>query len=397
MERIYQNCVNGSGRMKVLAINAGSSTIKYGVFDPIKSEQPLIKGSIERIGEQQSPYPDYQNAMHAVFDEVNQQHYKIEAVGHRVVHGGEKLTKPTLITPEVIEQIQEVGRFVPLHYKPNLMGVQVAQEMLPSVPQVAIFDTATYTTLGYKAFLYGIPLEFYEKHKIRKYGFHGINHSYVAHEAAKFLGSEKNKIITCHLGNGCSITAFEGGNSQDTSMGLTPLEGVMMGSRCGDIDPSVILYLIDVLGFRTEEITDLLNKKSGLLGLCGHQDMRDVMGLAKRGDKWAKIAVETFVYRIQKYIGAYIATLNGVDAFVFTGGIGENSPCIREKIVANFGYLGVVIESEKNQRQTTIFSRDDSKVTLLKIAANEELIIAQHTAQLLITHLTQKSLNGEKK
>lgn len=382
--------------MKVLVINSGSSTIKYGLFDMGKKDQLLMKGIAERIGESQSSIkqtinqqeqkteinlPDHRSAMHALLDQIDKA--GIDGVGHRVVHGGEALKAPTWINTEVVRQIKEVGQFVPLHSAPNLIGIEVSQEVLPTAAHVAVFDTAAYATLDSKAFLYGIPLEFYEKHKIRKYGFHGINHSYVAGETAKLLGKERLKIITCHLGSGCSITAFENGISKDTSMGLTPLEGLVMGTRSGDIDPSIVLYLIDILGFSVQETSDLLNKKSGLLGLCGKNDMRDIISLAKSGDNQAKVAIEIFIYRVQKYIGAYVAALNGVDAIVFTGGIGENDAYIRERIISNFGYIGAFMEKEKNQTHASIFSSDHSKVVLLNIAANEELVIAQQTERLL--------------
>jgi acetate kinase len=361
----------------VLVINAGSSSIKYALFDGEHRDQLLLKGSIERV-------TDHRIAMDLLFEEIDHKgSFEIKGVGHRVVHGGEDLRAPTLITPEIIEQIKHVGRFVPLHCGPNLIGIEVAQKKLPSVPQVAIFDTAPYTTLDPKAYLYGIPLEFYEKYRIRKYGFHGINHSYVAHQVTSLLGRETLKVITCHLGNGCSVTAFENGKSVDTSMGLTPLEGLMMGSRCGDIDPSAVLYLMDVLGLQTEEMVSLLNKKCGLLGFCGSNDMRDIHRMAKEGSQEAKWAIEIFVYRVQKYIGAYIAALKGVDVIAFTGGIGEHDAQIREKIVSCLSYIGAFVDPQANQQQETLFSSKDSKVVLMTIPANEELVIAQQTSLLI--------------
>jgi acetate kinase len=257
---------------------------------------------------------------------------------------------------------------------------------------VAVFDTAVHQTLESKAFLYALPIEYYEKYKIRKYGFHGINHSYVANEAARILAKPLNglKVITCHLGSGCSITAFEQGRSIDTSMGLTPLEGLVMGSRCGDLDPSIVLYLIDVLGLQVEQVRDLLNRKSGLLGLCGHNDMRDIIEMAEKGDKRAQVAIEVFVYRIQKYIGAYAAALNGVDVIVFTGGIGENSPQIRTRITDNFSYLGAKIDSAKNEDNENILSSDDSVVRLMSIPANEEMLIAQQAYTIITRNAGNK-------
>lgn len=385
--------------MKILALNSGSSSIKYRLFDSSKNYQLLKQGLAERIGQKNSSIsqivgnqpahkkeaalPDYPTAMHALFS--NEDLKDIDAVGHRVVHGGEQFKGPTLVDKGVIKEITKLSKFAPLHCQPNVTGIEVLQNLLPDIPHVAVFDTATHATMDFKAFLYGLPLEYYEKHKIRKYGFHGINHLYVALEAARLLNKsfEELKIITCHLGNGCSITAFDKGKSIDNSMGLTPLEGLVMGTRSGDLDPSVIIYLIDELGLTTEQVTELLNKKSGLLGLCGKSDMRDIIAAAKGGDKPSKMAIETFVYRVQKYIGAYIAALNGVDAIVFTGGIGENSSDIRALIAKNFSYLGVIFSPEENEKNKTIFSSYDSSVFLMNIPANEEKVIAQETYQLL--------------
>lgn len=359
--------------MKILALNSGSSSIKYRLFDS-NHYQLLKQGLVERI-------KDYRPAMQTLFSNLE----AIDAVGHRVVHGGEHFKSSILINQEVIQEIKKLSKFAPLHCQPNVIGIEVLQEFFPNIPHVAVFDTATHATMHFKAFLYGLPIEFYEKYKIRKYGFHGINHSYVAHEAARLLKKplEALKIITCHLGNGCSITAFERGKSVDTSMGLTPLEGLVMGTRSGDLDPSVIIYLIEELGLSSEQINDLLNKKSGLLGLCGKSDMRDIISSAKNGDKPSQMAIEIFIYRVQKYIGAYTAALNGVDIIVFTGGIGENSPYIRACIAKNFSYLGAIIEPQENEKNTTIFSNANSRVVLMNIPANEEKVIAEQTYQLL--------------
>lgn len=385
--------------MKILALNSGSSSIKYRIFDSSKGFQLLRQGLADRIGqktssichivENQPPHedkvalPDYRTAMHALFPRERLE--EIDAVGHRVVHGGEKFKGPTLVTKEVIKEISVLAKFAPLHCQPNVIGMEVLQELLPDIPHVAVFDTSVHATMDFKAFLYGLPIEYYEKDKIRKYGFHGINHSYVAHEAAKLLKKELKelKVITCHLGNGCSITAFERGKSIDNSMGLTPLEGLVMGTRCGDVDPSVIIYLIEELGLSTGQMTDLLNKKSGLLGLCGKSDMRDIIAMAESGDKPSQMAIEIFVYRVQKYIGAYIAALNGIDAIVFTAGIGENSPFIRALIAKNFSYMHVGVDIEENEKNEVIFSSSDSPVFLMNIPANEEKVIAQETYQLL--------------
>lgn len=384
--------------MKILSLNFGSSSIKLKLFDESSGYQVVLKGVAERIGqeystitlvrdgnkeEKQLPLPDHRVAMQAMHQALVQN--KIDAVGHRVVHGGERLRKPTLINGEVIREIKHAALFAPLHSQPNVIGIETAQELLPGIPQAAIFDTAAHEAMEPKAYLYGLPQHYYEQYRLRKYGFHGINHQYVAQEAAKIVKKplEQLKVITCHLGNGCSISAFDQGKSVDNTMGLTPLEGLVMGSRCGDLDPAVVLYLIDQLGMNTSQVNDLLNKKSGLLGLCGKNDMRDIIYMAKNGDHRAKIAIELFVYRVQKYIGAFIAVLHGVDLIVFTGGIGENSDYIRKCIADLFQYLDAFVDDSKNQKNETVISSDGSKVKLLCIPANEELVIAQETRKLL--------------
>jgi acetate kinase len=386
--------------MKILALNSGSSSIKYRLFD-CSDYRVLKQGLAERIGQNNSSIsltignqlpqkkeislPDFNSAMRALFPLEDLA--DIDAVGHRIVHGGEQFNAPTLLTKEVVKQIVKLSKFAPLHSTPNVVGIEVLQNLLPNIPHVAVFDTSAHATMDSKAFLYGIPLEYYEKYKIRKYGFHGINHSYVAHEASRLLKKplENLKMITCHLGNGCSITAFKNGKSYDTSMGLTPLEGLVMGTRCGDIDPSIIIYLIEELGLSPKQVTDLLNKKSGLLGLCGKSDMRDIISMAEDGDKPSQIAIDLFVYRIQKCIGAYIAALNGIDVIVFTGGIGENSPYIRALIAENFSYQDATVEAEKNKNNDAIFSTHNSRVFLMNIPANEEKVIAQQTYHLVKT------------
>lgn len=385
--------------MRILALNSGSSSIKYRLFDGSNNYRVLKCGFAERIGQKNSlickiienqpvqkkelALPDYRTAMLALFSDKDLK--GIDAVGHRVVHGGEQFKAPTLIDKEVIHELKKLSKFAPLHCHPNVMGIEVLQELLPSIPHVAIFDTSTHAKMEPKAFLYGIPIEYYEKHKIRRYGFHGINHSHVAQEAASLLKRPLHelKLITCHLGNGCSITAFERGNSIDNSMGLTPLEGLIMGTRCGDLDPSVIFFLAEEFKLSTEQITYILNKKSGLLGLCGNSDMRDIIAMAKNGNKTSQTAIELFVYRVQKCIGAYIAALNGVDAIIFTGGIGENSPYIRALIAQNFSYLKALIDRDENEKNSPFFSTRDSSVYLMSIPANEEKVIAQQTYELL--------------
>lgn len=388
--------------MKILALNSGSSSIKYRLFDSDHHFELLEQGVAERIGQDHSciskikenqpasketiSLPNHQQAMQALFPDGDKALHEIDAVGHRIVHGGERFKGPTLINQEVIQEISELAEFAPLHCEPNIIGIKALQKLLPKIPHIAVFDTSAHAEMEFKAFLYGIPFEYYEKYKIRKYGFHGINHSYIAFEAACLIGKplEELKIITCHLGNGCSISAFEKGKSIDNSMGFTPLEGLVMGTRCGDLDPSVVLYFFEKFGLQIDQVRDLLNKKSGLFGLCGKNDMRDIIAMAKKGDQFAQIAIETFVYRIQKYIGAYVAALDGVNAIVFSGGIGENSPYIRSLVLKNFSYLGVHIEAEKNETNETVFSSGDSLLFLMSIPANEEMEIAQQTYQWVV-------------
>jgi acetate kinase len=290
-----------------------------------------------------------------------------------------------LIDDNVMGGLRQLTDLAPLHNPPNLLGIEVCREMLPGVPNVAVFDTAIHQTMPPKAYLYALPMDLYRKHGIRKYGFHGTSHAYVAKEAARRLGRplEELKMITCHLGNGCSITAFERGRSIDTSMGFTPLEGLVMGTRSGDVDPAVPLHLVKDLGLSPEEVDDLLNKESGLLGLCGRRDMRDIMAQAQQGRTEAQTAIQVFVYRVQKYIGAYTAALAGVNAIVFTAGIGENSPSIRAQVLRPFGYLGLHVDDAKNEQNQAIFSTKDSRVRALRIPTNEELVMARDTRELV--------------
>ncbi len=395
--------------MLILVINCGSSSLKYQLFDNEQDCKLLARGIAQRIGltskcsiihkphdhnevELKISLPDHRTALHNIGKILINPEYgvlksfkDIGGIGHRIVHGGEKFTRSVLIDDSVLDAIKENAKFAPLHNPPNIMGIEVCREVLPDVPNVAVFDTAIHQTMPKKAYLYGLPIELYEKHGIRKYGFHGISHGYVARQASILMNKpfEQSKIITCHLGNGCSIAAFLNGKSIDTSMGLTPLEGVVMGTRCGDLDPAVVLYLIDMLGLSLQDTNELLNKKSGLFGLCKMADMRDIIHSAKKGDKNAQTAIDVFIYRIQKYIGAYTAALNGTDAIVFTAGIGENDPFLRQEILSNFGYLGVNIDSKKNDRNDPVFSMPDSKVYAMTIKTNEELVIARETLEIL--------------
>jgi acetate kinase len=399
--------------MLILVINCGSSSLKYQLFN-INDEYTLIaKGIADRIGLSsgwsithktigkdevvlERPLPDHRTALQAIGETlINPDHgaisdvKEIAGVGHRVVHGGEKFTRSILINESVLEAIRENAKLAPLHNPPNILGIEVCQQALPGVPNVAVFDTAIHQTMPKRAYLYGLPIELYQKHGIRKYGFHGTSHGYVARQAAALMGRsfEQCKIITCHLGNGCSITAFLHGKSIDTSMGLTPLEGVVMGTRCGDLDPAVVLYLMEMLGISLQDTNDLLNKKSGLKGLCGKADMRDIVKLADQGDANAQTAIEVFIYRIQKYIGAYAAALNGTDAIVFTAGIGENSSYLRQEVLSKFGYMGIKIDPTKNKLNEPIFSTPDSKVFAMTIKTNEELVIARETHEIITRNI----------
>ncbi|MFC1792901.1 acetate/propionate family kinase [Planctomycetota bacterium] len=394
--------------MIILVINSGSSTIKYKLFDQSADYCLLAGGTAERIGLDEAvlryhkgdrreekamqAFADHRTALQMIFEilregeaESKENGFGIEAIGHRVVHGGGEFLDSTLVDDDVLKSIEINARFAPLHNPANAAGVALCKELLPGVPNVAVFDTALHQTIPKKAFLYGLPLEFYEKYGIRRYGFQGISHGYVVEEAVKIIGRPLGnlKLVTCHLGNGCSITAFDGAKTVDTSMGLTPLEGVMMATRSGDIDPSVVLYLMKEPGLSLEQVDSLLNKKSGLLGLCGESDMRDVLESAGGGNMRAETAVEIFVYRIQKYIGAYAAALNGLDAIVFTAGIGENSPELRARILENFGYLGLEIDEAKNKENVAVFSTPNSKVYAMTIYTNEELVIARETYRIL--------------
>jgi acetate kinase len=399
--------------MVILVINCGSSSIKYQLFDISDEYKLMAKGIADRIGLSsgcsithkttgkdevviERPLPDHRTALQVIEETLIDSNHgaikdvtEIGGVGHRVVHGGEKFTRSILINESVLEAIRENAKLAPLHNPPNILGIEVCQQGLPGVPNVAVFDTAIHQTMPKKAYLYGLPIELYQKHGIRKYGFHGTSHGYVAHQAAILMGRpfEQCKIITCHLGNGCSIAAFLHGKSIDTSMGLTPLEGVVMGTRCGDLDPAVVLYLMEMLGLSLQETNDLLNKRSGLKGLCGKADMRDIVKLADQGDTDAQTAVEVFIYRIQKYIGAYTASLNGTDAIVFTAGIGENSPYLRQEVLSKFGYMGVKIDYAKNKLNEAIFSTPDSKVYAMTIKTNEELVIAKETHEIITRNI----------
>ncbi len=394
--------------MKILVINAGSSSIKYQLFE-MPAEKVLAKGLLEKIGEEASQLNHFSDSkehkiktkvanhtagMKLILDTlvaaetgVIKDISEISAVGHRVVHGGEEFTGSVVINDKVIASVEKFADLAPLHNPPNLTGIKASQKSLPGALQVACFDTAFHTTIPKIAYIYALPYEIYEKYRVRKYGFHGTSHSYVAKRVAKLLGGgpEQFNIITCHLGNGCSITAVKGGKSVDTSMGLTPLEGVVMGTRSGDFDPAILFYLSEK-GYSIDELNDMCNKKSGLLGISGvSNDMRNLREHAVAGNERAKLAFDIFCYRIRKYIGAYTAVLGRLDALVFTGGIGENAADVRARTCENLEQMGIKIDpaaNEKIVRKEGLISSADSRVKVFAIPTNEELAIAQDTFRL---------------
>ena len=392
--------------MKILVINCGSSSLKYQLIDS-DSEQVLAKGLCERIGIEggmftyQKPgsdkivknieQPDHKKSISIVLEALTDKENgviadlaEIGAVGHRLVHGGEEFANSTLITDEVIKVVESCNDLAPLHNPANIIGVNACRELMPETPMVGVFDTAFHQTMPAEAFIYGIPYEYYTKDKVRKYGFHGTSHAYVSKRTAEILGLdyEKAKIIVCHLGNGASICAVDGGKSVETSMGLTPLMGLVMGTRSGEIDPGVMEYLGKKENLSFEEIMTILNKKSGILGISGiSSDFRDIDAAVEDGNKQAVLAKDVFVHRVVSYIGAYIAVMNGVDAIVFTAGVGENDAKARASIMASFGYMGAFVDPEKNniRGQEAVISTDDSRVKVLVVPTNEELMIARDT------------------
>ncbi|MCR4998869.1 MAG: acetate kinase [Lachnospiraceae bacterium] len=394
--------------MNVLVINCGSSSLKYQVINS-ESEQVLAKGLCERIGidgrlvyqpaggEKEitdAPMPTHKEAVQMVLDAlVNEKTgalkslSEIGAVGHRVVHGGEKFTSSCLITEEVIKVVEECNDLAPLHNPANIIGIRACQALMPGVPMVAVFDTAFHQTMPSKAYMYGVPYECYEKYKVRKYGFHGTSHSYVSKRVAEVAGCDYNntKTIVCHLGNGSSICAVENGKSVDTSMGLSPLEGLIMGTRSGDIDPSAVEFIANKEGLDMAGVMNLLNKKSGVDGISGiSSDFRDLKAAMDEGNERATLAINMFCYRVAKYVGSYVAAMNGVDIIVFTAGIGENSGWLREMVCDYLGYLGVKLDAEANKvaGEEKLVSTADSKVKVYVIPTNEELAIARETVAL---------------
>ena len=397
--------------MKILVINSGSSSIKYKLYQSIGGDHDfnvLAQGGADRIGiagasvdckkpdsekyHQYMDLPDHKTAITAIFQMLTDPEKgvlkslsELAGVGHRVVHGGEDFTGSVLLSGDVVESIRKNSVLAPLHNPPNLMGIQAVYELYPDMPQVAVFDTAIHQTMPPKAYLYGLPKEQYTVHKIRRYGFHGTSHGYVAKMAARELKRpfEKLKIITCHLGNGGSITAFNGGKSVDTSMGLTPLAGILMGTRSGDLDPYIPLHIMETQRLGAEQVSAMMNKQGGLLGLCGKRDMRDVLEGYEKGYEGCIEALDIFVYSIQKYIGAYAAVMNGVDVIVFTAGIGENVFQVREKVLENFNYLGLKLDKRANKASKTVITSAISKVKAMVIHTDEEKVIATDTFEII--------------
>ncbi|WP_417039763.1 acetate/propionate family kinase, partial [Clostridium porci] len=390
--------------------NCGSSSLKYQLINS-DSEKVLAKGICERIGIEGSqityqpsggekkitvsPMPTHTQAIKLVLDELTDEATgvikslgEVGAVGHRVVHGGESFTSSTLITEEAMKAIEECNDLAPLHNPANLIGIRACQELMPNTPMVAVFDTAFHQTMPEKAYLYGLPYEYYETYKVRRYGFHGTSHSYVSKRTAEFLGKpyDSLKTIVCHLGNGSSVSAVLNGKSIDTSMGFTPLEGLVMGTRSGDVDPGVMQFLMHKEHLDIDQMMDILNKKSGIYGMSGvSSDCRDVENAANAGHKRAKIALESFAYRVAKYVGAYAAAMGGVDAITFTAGVGENDKVTRKIVCEHLAFLGIQVDDEANAKrgQEVRISTPDSKIAVLVIPTNEELAIARETLALV--------------
>ena len=397
--------------MKILVLNCGSSSVKYKLIDLEGNNQTILaEGGVEKIGLPDSflkfkyngekvtipaSMPNHKIAIHIILDNLTSEKYgcikhfdEIDAVGHRLVHGGEKFNKSVLITDEVIAKVKECYDLAPLHNPVNIAGVEAISEILPEVPQVGVFDTAFHQTMPDYAYMYALPYEAYEKYGVRRYGFHGTSHRYVSRRACEYLGVdyEKQRIITCHIGNGGSITAIRDGKSVDTSMGLTPVEGLMMGTRCGDIDPAALLYLQEKMHLDADGSQALINKKSGVLGISGiSSDMRDIENAIKGGNKRAELALKMYEYRIVKYIGAYTAALGGVDIIVFTGGVGENQTVTRSRICKQLEYLGVVFDEESNavRGEEVTITKPESKVKVVVIPTDEEYMIACDTAAIV--------------
>lgn len=397
--------------MNILVINCGSSSLKFQLINA-ETEQCIAKGLCERIGIDGSmisyqpaggekektvtPMPDHVEAIRLVLEALTnpttgavKNLKEIDAVGHRIVHGGEKFTQSAVIDDEVMKAIEDCNELAPLHNPANLIGINACKKLMPGVPMVAVFDTAFHQTMPEEAYLYGIPYDYYKNYKLRRYGFHGTSHSYVSKRAAEFLGQkyEDMKIIVCHLGNGASISAVKNGKCVDTTMGLTPLEGLIMGTRSGDIDPAIMEFIAHKEGKNIDEIMTILNKKSGVLGLSDNlsSDFRDIEDGYFAGDENAVRAMKSFCYKVAKYVGAFTAAMNGVDAIAFTAGVGENGPIIRTLVCEYLGYLGIALDEDANHKrgEDIVISTADSKTKVLVIPTNEELAIARETARLV--------------
>ncbi len=396
--------------MKILVINCGSSSLKYQLIN-MENEGVLAQGLVERIGIEGSiltqkvngekyiikePMENHKDAIKLVLEAlVDEKHGviknmdEISAVGHRVVHGGEKYSKSVLVDEDVMAYLEECVKLAPLHNRPNIIGIEACKALMPNTPMAVVFDTAFHGTMPKEAYSYALPYELYKENGIRKYGFHGTSHKYVSGKVAEVLGKDIKdlKIVTCHLGNGVSLTAVKDGKSIDTTMGFTPLAGMPMGTRSGDIDPAIVIYLIKELGYSVDEVNEILNKKSGILGISGlSSDFRDVRDAAyKKGDERSLLAIDIYTYKIRTQIGAYAAAMGGLDVIVFTAGIGENADMIREACLKNLEFLGVYLDKEKNKQNGEIaeISKDDSKVKVFVIPTNEELMIAKETMELL--------------
>ncbi|MGM9977607.1 MAG: acetate/propionate family kinase [Clostridium sp.] len=396
--------------MKVLVINCGSSSLKYQLID-MENEGVLAQGLVERIGIEGSiltqkvngekyiieePMESHKDAIRLVLEALIDENHgviknmnEISAVGHRVVHGGEKYSESVLVDDEVMAYLEECVKLAPLHNRPNIIGIEACKALMPNTPMAVVFDTAFHGTMPKEAYSYALPYELYKEHGIRKYGFHGTSHKYVSGKVAEVLGKDIKdlKIVTCHLGNGVSLTAVKNGKSIDTTMGFTPLAGMPMGTRSGDIDPAIVIYLIKELGYSVDEVNEILNKKSGILGISGlSSDFRDVRDAAyKKGDERSLLAIDIYTYRIRTQIGAYAAAMGGLDVIVFTAGIGENADMIREGCLKNLEFLGVELDKERNKQNGEIaeISKEGSKVKVFVIPTNEELMIAKETMELL--------------
>ncbi|MGD6802568.1 acetate kinase [Rossellomorea vietnamensis] len=393
---------------KMIAINAGSSSLKFQLFE-MPQEEVITKGLIERIGlndsvfsisvngekqEEVTDIPNHEVAVKMLLDKLTSAGIiesldEIEGIGHRVVHGGEVFNDSVIITDEVIEKIEELSELAPLHNPANITGIKSFQSVLPNVPAVAVFDTAFHQTMPESSFLYSLPYDYYEDFGIRKYGFHGTSHKYVSERAAEMLGRPKEqlRLISCHLGNGASIAAIEGGKSIDTSMGFTPLAGVAMGTRSGNIDPALIPFIMEKTGKTADEVLDVLNKKSGMLGVSGlSSDLRDIEGQAAEGNERAELALEVFANRIHKYIGSYASRMYGVDAIIFTAGIGENSQIVREKVLKGLEFMGIYWDPARNKvrGEETFINYPHSPVKVMIIPTNEEVMIARDVQRLTV-------------